>query len=1242
MGIFEAFGNVKNTVQGKALAVFVSLALVLSFMNVSAFANESESGQASEPVATADEQASDSAAPDAVVAENADAPTPAGAPEIGSAENPVQDETSWGGAFSESEAPNTDPVEGESSDFRIALELQNASIEHLDQRIALPADHIDYPQTKEFKFKAFADEGFNLAAVKAAANGAEVELYPNAEGVYVIEASAIAVGLTIKVEAVAAEAESAPIEDPSATPITSDTTIESEDTAENEGVIEEKVDDEDVVEVVADVSNPAFEGYAQTDGVLVKVTAAEGVLPEGTTVQAARVERQDVVDAVAEKVERQGKKLESALAIDVTLFDKNGNDIQPEGAVNVCFFDANVEGEEIGVYRVSDDASQVEIIGVRQAAAAVQSFDVDHFTIYVVGGYYDGGQQPWNSYEAAPGTVVDLYDDGLNRAGGDWTVSSGGKYANIANADGRSASVEIGKSASDGQTITVTHSKTGWGAYSENFYIVVRAQSFNVYIYTLIPGMSVGITGNPDTIWNGMGVGTITGVSSPSSYAIGTHVSDGDVSNITFPTNFPDIQSGGRAYRYAETGSANADVEGYYTVEWIRTVVSNGANSGNNGYNPGVGGGTKTFHLDGQLKLNEKSKYTVSFKVQEPKSDAFIIQDDYSVRVDSGYAESALRKPSVGSKTVDGKEYTFDGWYKDEACTIPADFKGTIASNTDYYGKYILDEDVLEYDGNGASGGMTAATVGKLNETVAVADNGFVRDGYTFAGWNTAADGSGVSYAAGTGYALTDADDTLYAQWIANEATITVWFYDTFENSKAYVVSEGGVLSQDRSLDKHAKSIDSDSRQWYTAEDIKAFAEEAYGLTPEVDRYESYSILVVRDGKWTEIENLDTYVIQDNDDIRYHVVAEAAHTVAYTAGDHGSGESVSDGPLYRGEEASVKSFADAGFTAAPGYAFDHWELVSTGQTYDPDDSYTMGSSDVEFEAVYVADATQTYAVEYKAENGIVDTDSNTGIQVLGTEGVTGSTATANLGYRFEGWYVDDVKIAGAEANLTAETAAGSIKRNADGTYAATTFTARFVPDFDLSATGFDVVYDGNAHYVTVNGTILPSDIVEYWVDDEKLDSNAFVNVVESATVTVKVVRDGEVWTGSVDAIITPRVVTLVGESADRAYNETVQEITGITSDGLLRTHRFEGLTYSASGKDVGSYGGAFAGDTVIVTADGDDVTGNYATALKPGNLTIYTNATDLGLAAESGGGVYNASPYRLENVAATGGAARGA
>ena len=47
---------------------------------------------------------------------------------------------------------------------------------------------------------------------------------------------------------------------------------------------------------------------------------------------------------------------------------------------------------------------------------------------------------------------------------------------------------------------------------------------------------------------------------------------------------------------------------------------------------------------------------------------------------------------------------------------------------------------------------------------VTIAANTFSRDGYTFTGWNTQADGTGTAYAAGETISLSE-DTTLYAQW---------------------------------------------------------------------------------------------------------------------------------------------------------------------------------------------------------------------------------------------------------------------------------------------------------------------------------------------------------------------------------------------------------------------------------------------------------------------------------------------
>lgn len=75
----------------------------------------------------------------------------------------------------------------------------------------------------------------------------------------------------------------------------------------------------------------------------------------------------------------------------------------------------------------------------------------------------------------------------------------------------------------------------------------------------------------------------------------------------------------------------------------------------------------------------------------------------------------------------------------------------------------------LSYDLNGSKDKQTAdfATVEHVAKTKVTADKP-ARKGYSFAGWNTAANGSGTSYEAGVKIELT-APVTLYAQWKKDE-----------------------------------------------------------------------------------------------------------------------------------------------------------------------------------------------------------------------------------------------------------------------------------------------------------------------------------------------------------------------------------------------------------------------------------------------------------------------------------------
>ncbi|MES1170100.1 MAG: InlB B-repeat-containing protein, partial [Leifsonia sp.] len=69
----------------------------------------------------------------------------------------------------------------------------------------------------------------------------------------------------------------------------------------------------------------------------------------------------------------------------------------------------------------------------------------------------------------------------------------------------------------------------------------------------------------------------------------------------------------------------------------------------------------------------------------------------------------------------------------------------------------------VTFDNNGGSGSMSSEV---NNAATALTTNTFTRAGYTFSGWNTAANGSGTAYADGASYPFT-ADATMYAQWTA-------------------------------------------------------------------------------------------------------------------------------------------------------------------------------------------------------------------------------------------------------------------------------------------------------------------------------------------------------------------------------------------------------------------------------------------------------------------------------------------
>lgn len=758
--------DLKNTFEGKFLAVLMSVVLVMSMTNILAFAgNEGQK----------DGSKTESAPTDQVVGES----------DKEAVDEAVQHGES--AAAKDADASKTTPsqplVSTTVDEAVVTFETQNAFVSVKDQ--LLSGTMLTTELHKELRFTASADTGFELGAITAK-NAANADVpVTTQDGVSSIAAEYVDSTLVVSVVAAAVVSDEPEVE---TTPITSDTKIEPGE-ADEKGEPEEPkseepetdepeapVADEDVVEVEADVSNPAFEGYAQAGNVLVKVTAAEGVLPEGATVQATRIERQDVVDAVAERVESQGKVLEDAIAIDVTLLDKDGNEIQPNGALNVCFFDANVEGEEVGVYRVSDDASQVETIGARQADPAVQSFDVDHFTIYVATG----------SNYASTGIKLDSSSIEVGekiQARGEWKTvwrdftwtSSDTSVAKVSAVNGHPNWADITGVNPGTATITYSYKKVNGQKITDiaEVHVVPSVVKHTVSWYVngdvskstkVRDGEVPSYGGTPNRAGDWQHKQFVGWATAPNSK---NHLTEGELPAVTEDVSYYAVFTSqayfyfvleGRSntstvakdYMYAGEGTmiipdgfnsgdrwydgssfsiadyivstpsdeairngiraayADYSPDWTYTIDW--TTLSVAGSSVDYWYNTFDYG--KSMHTDGALSINKDTTIGVTYLTQKPDGSVVTNSTSHDKNVAFGL-NSTVNTDALSFETdgytydsrvrYNGASYVFDGWYLDQSYTTKAPDSVSLSSSASFYARYIANTKILTYQANGGA-----------------------------------------------------------------------------------------------------------------------------------------------------------------------------------------------------------------------------------------------------------------------------------------------------------------------------------------------------------------------------------------------------------------------------------------------------------------------------------------------------------------------------------------------------------
>lgn len=333
--------------------------------------------------------------------------------------------------------------------------------------------------------------------------------------------------------------------------------------------------------------------------------------------------------------------------------------------------------------------------------------------------------------------------------------------------------------------------------------------SCNLYVYTQVLGYSGDYYGNKaeNKAWNGMAVGTISNVVSPSTYKERTSIYDtADIDTklgteiIVDSGQFPVIpikQDGKYKDYYYESlpkeiedeikkDPTKANNVGTYTIEWYEVVAVGGANTGKNGkdgdwtneeqyksqYTSGiykspissVSSNKMTYHLDGLLLIHDATHINVQFMVQDAGKNTFDLVNDYGgaytvQKQGDSIQLNTIARPDVKrddqteavcpetKTTADGTVYTFKGWYTDENCTQKADFvNGTISADTTFYAKYVPASANLT---------VTKTVTGKLGDT---------NKAFTFT----------ITKADGTSANITDANveiseaDSAKVEWLRN------------------------------------------------------------------------------------------------------------------------------------------------------------------------------------------------------------------------------------------------------------------------------------------------------------------------------------------------------------------------------------------------------------------------------------------------------------------------------------------
>ena len=369
------------------------------------------------------------------------------------------------------------------------------------------------------------------------------------------------------------------------------------------------------------------------------------------------------------------------------------------------------------------------------------------------------------------------------------------------------------------------------------------------------------------------------------------------------------------------------------------------------------------------------------------------------VPVDSStYIEGATITAKGNDSALEKTGFVFNGW------NTKADGTGTAyaagaelkveTSDITLFAQWVAENVTtysVTYNGNGNTGGTVPTDSNKYvaDDKVTIKDNtgSLVKSGFTFAGWNSKADGSGTTYAAGDSFAIGSADVTLYAKWVAENVTTYSVTYNGNGNT-------GGTVPTDSNK--------------YVADDKVTTKDNTGSLVKSGFTFAGWNTKA--DGSGATYAAGDSFAI-GSADVTLYVKWVAENVTTYSVTYNGNGNTGGTVPTDSNKyvaEASVSIKDNTGNLVKTGFTFAGWNTKAdgSGTTYTAGGSFKMDSADVTLYAKWVAEAAVAYTVTYNGNGntaGTVPADSG---KYVASDTVSVKQNSGNLvktGFAFIGW-----------------------------------------------------------------------------------------------------------------------------------------------------------------------------------------------------------------------------------------------